>query len=145
MTRKFKVWDVKGKCWRGGKKDPYGVEFYIRGDGVLCVVFSKMMSSSDDDTRIGSVLPVSCPEDFVVCYHISLLDENDKKVYEGDIVRGRNGTIAVIKELPVFYAQYYVRCPKFPFYFGIAATTVIGNRFENPELLNTREGTEKGE
>lgn len=71
-----------------------------------------------------------------------LLDKNGKEIFEGDILKGRKTgcdvrlfTVSWGRDIAGFipFASYDTDCDQ---YFEIETCEVIGNIYENPELLN---------
>lgn len=77
----------------------------------------------------------------------SLLDKNGKEIYEGDIIRGEflDGLLGVnVGSVAFEEGQFVFKCPRAiqypndPLWFPVSQlveTEIIGNIFENPELL----------
>ena len=61
-----------------------------------------------------------------------LLDKNEKEIYEGDILSGRNKNDSVIV---IFEKGCFQMNNGFELKHGIPHRKVIGNIYENPELL----------
>jgi CDGSH-type Zn-finger protein len=84
-------------------------------------------------------------KDHLLMQFTGLTDCHGKEIYEGDIVRGRSKTYYSQKELEnhiVEWTQlhdvdYPVKC--FGFEFADGDLKVIGNVWENPELLDTKQ------
>lgn len=93
------------------------------------------LSLLDDDGNVTIVL----------MQYTGLKDKNGKEIYEGDIVTGKLGKIAEVKWLQehcayVGYCRednkyYYLECGNERF----ENVVIIGNIFENPELLESVE------
>jgi len=71
--------------------------------------------------------------------YTGVVDKNDKRIFEGDIVKLFNEYVAVV----IFEsAMFLVKCEGYNFQFSqedSADIEVIGNMFDNPELLEVKE------
>lgn len=74
------------------------------------------------------------PERFILVQFIGLTDKNGKKIFEGDIVNDylSIGKVVWSKQYAAFRVDYGSYSDDM---FDIASVKVIGNIFENPELL----------
>ena len=101
---------------------PTTLELYFgKGDNVGSVAFLY----DDDNQKIFK---------YELMQSTALLDKNGKEIFEGDILRNRNGTIATVKwiqdrwngpsDLGYFQEWHREDLPE-----------IVGNIYENPELL----------
>lgn len=115
-TIKFRAWDKKRKKWMDNR------QLILNSDGKLCCCYS--------DKTFGE-----WKIDYEVVFSTGLHDKNGKEIFEGDIVEWNtdadesyNGKV---KETVIFEGgAFYPVCTMDEYEFE-----VIGNKFENPELL----------
>lgn len=115
-TIKFRAWDTEEKGWLNK-----GSNFYLSSDG-------KNMDEYSDGT-------------IIVMQYTGLKDKQGKEICEGDIVRDE-GVIGedknvIIPELPRLFHLYgeHVFVPE--------TVEIIGNIWENPELLAPQEAIKR--
>jgi uncharacterized phage protein (TIGR01671 family) len=132
---KFRAWDKIDKKillleWKGW---PLFIDF----DGVVCI--------SDCETLAGR-----SGYELDIMQFTGLLDKNGKEIFEGDIVRFSGFNVNKINN-EIFTAEVlfddnqaryilaYLDVPYFPdFVLGLSECEVIGNIYENPELLKEK-------
>ncbi len=120
---KFRIWDKKYKVWA----DPHCWRLNARGE----VTWNRILSSPNGQ------------EDFVIQQFIGMQDVKDKDIYEGDIVKDDCGYITTIQWGEIEYCghfgfqQYNLDGKPSDFYGAIQSMfmEVVGNVFENPELM----------
>ena len=121
MIPKFRAWDKEDKRMSYGKTEYYDDSFGVRFDH-FCV-----------------------GADFEVEFMQStgLKDKNGVEIFEGDIIKTKTGTLqsveyvraSVTKDWSETVAAFKCRQGDEYFYFDLATDEVIGNIYENPELL----------
>ena len=138
---KFRIWDKT-------QKDFYIDAYMLRTDGIIFVEHKELIFNVSQ-------------ENFVIQQYTGLKDKNDKEIYEGDIISitgwliGSYFNIAIHSSMPETsytwtakviydedYGAYLLEYINRPDYKGRGSfcgvgknAEVIGNIFENPELL----------
>lgn len=82
-------------------------------------------------------------DDYVFVHSTGLKDKNGVEIFEGDIIKTKTGTLqsveyvraSVTKDWSETVAAFKCRQGDEYFYFDLATDEVIGNIYENPELL----------
>lgn len=130
-TLKFRVWDKQQHKFHTDKN--WGISL----DGANIIGFSSHDSWSDDRGY-----KIALTENLVVLQYTGVNDKNNKEVYDGDILRNElNGNICFVRwATDMEYAGWSLARPGEPignlFINKIYQNLeVIGNIFENPELL----------
>jgi len=123
---KFRAWDKKEN------KIVYP-EFIVENNyGVLIPAFLR-----DDycyDCYIDEHLNYNKQDDIVIMQYIGMKDKNDRDIYEGDIIKHSGGEVGVAKfkdgcfGVELLNGDFLI-CVPFEHH------SVIGNIYENPELL----------
>ena len=136
---KFRIWD---KTFKKFLKDDYESKNVIDRDGNL---FMYVLSETFRDLYFYKLL-----KNIEISEYTGLKDKNDKKIYEGDILKYNfpyNGSLKYIS--PVTYLETQASFGVIDFYgnniplYNITANNyfeVVGNIYENPELLEEKNG-----
>ena len=80
------------------------------------------------------ILDSSEKEDYVLMQYTGLKDKNGKEIYEGDIVKTKFGNGKVFMRL----GCWFIENQKELGYYSNYELEVIGNIYENPELLEVK-------
>lgn len=129
---KFRAWDDKAMVENYAETGPYG-ELYTK----------KFHSSSYSDKGVPNL---------TLMQYTGLKDKNGKEIYEGDIVsyRGYRGVVKISPLKGAHISSYHPECASFEdgkeykLEDGMRGERtgcpvgVIGNIYENPELLETK-------
>ncbi|BAX67884.1 hypothetical protein LASAK_00476 [Latilactobacillus sakei] len=114
---KFRAWDKVNGCWASIDS------IVLCDDGSIAYLLPE-----EDD------MPPYLEEEVEIMQYTGLKDNNGREVYEGDVVKNEYGKVMDI--------QYDPRSAAFgvgDYYFGTIGSgkilEVIGNIYENPELL----------
>ena len=85
---------------------------------------------------------INQPERYKVRQYTGLKDKYGVEIYEGDIVISQDGTGGLVYKHIVEWNEFYKRFEPMgedEAHFNRESCEIIGNRFENPELLEAKE------
>lgn len=78
------------------------------------------------------------PDEFILSQFTGLTDKNGKEIYEGDILKYKiQGTLQNDNYVVDTLENLYLDCNHSDPYYRITEMEIIGNVYENPELINT--------
>jgi uncharacterized phage protein (TIGR01671 family) len=116
-TIKFRAWDKENLEW--------WYKFCIDSAGELWIFENKELE-----------IPIK--DRFVLTQYTGLKDKNGKEIYEGDIVKSFNGAIGKVEWELIRFALVPIKGLITGLYQEKSVSEVIGNIYENPDLLNQK-------
>ena len=128
MRPKFRAWD-------GAKKEMFKDTFAITESGQVVVVEQEFVTSPPDYVFV---------DHLVIMQSTGLKDKNDQEIFEGDILKSNKYITSVFYENGAYCVKYR-RTPNTTVTMNVISfiekykTKVIGNIYENPELLEVEE------
>lgn len=134
--------DIKFRMWSKEYKTMYINEMLISASQGMIKAANYAMEHFDYEMNkvlpLGLYLPLT-DEDAEFMQYTGLKDKNNKEIYEGDILKGINYDINRPKEfigtVEYNWNRFIVNAKGFPLYDINTTLEVIGNIYENPELL----------
>lgn len=114
---KFRAWDKVSKSW----------------------VKVKDFSDIDNDGQLYPVWTIVPESNVELVQFTGLKDKNGKEIYEGDIHKLAEGILAIVEwdeKCAAFQSQKIGGEKRSSHLFGIEFGKVIGNIYENPELIS---------
>ncbi len=119
---KFRAWDKKEKKMHYNAQNTY--DFMINNGGCFEESFKDVLEY----------------DNYVVMQYTNNKDINSKEIYEGDIVETTRALNYIIGVVSMIKGCWYIRDGEDSYYrliprFGKAENKVIGNIYENKELL----------
>lgn len=123
---KFRAWDKTNNRWIND------TEFLIDSDGLVLLFDSER---GNEVKGLSGKWRTADEEEIILLQSTGLKDKNGKEIYEGDIVfsDGHKGIVVYEKEFAGFYVQEIGS--EFSAKLKQALMEIIGNIYENPELL----------
>jgi uncharacterized phage protein (TIGR01671 family) len=128
---KFRAWTKRDKCWCGAfsvhKSGLFTEMQGARMENGVCVAYADWLDLSEQ-------------EDITLTQFTGLHDKNDKEIYEGDLVRAQWGGVGQITVADGSFWMIFEdgaseeHCSSY--WLHHKGIEVIGNIYENPELLN---------
>lgn len=130
MTPKFRAWD-------SAKKEMFKDTFAITESGQVVVVEQESVASSPDYVFV---------EHLVIMQSTGLVDKNGKEIFDGDILdyKGRKALVRWHGSYASFIYRFVDEPHKRnaewkPLYLAYMKCEIIGNIYDNPELLEDKE------
>lgn len=130
MIPNFRAWDTK-------KNEMFKDTFAINESGEVVVVEQSSVFVSPDYVFI---------DNLVIMQSTGLKDKNGKEIFEGDVVdyKGRKAIVSWNGSYASFIYRFVDELNKrksewSPLYLSYYHFEVVGNKFENPELLEVEE------
>ena len=134
--------NAKFRCWNKVDKEIQSVRCIdFRGDGAIDSIRTVKAYITGDDGDIDFDFPLYPPDDIILMQSTGQHDENGKEIYDGDICKVDDGDNVyevifymggfMLAVLPRKIRIYHMSDRLF------SNIEVIGNIYENPELLET--------
>ena len=121
---KFRAWCLDHKCMDD--------DFYIRSSGVVYESANRTYDTPN--------IEIEENPNLIVMQFTGLQDKNGVDIYEGDVVKKESNICEVIFSKKA--AKFCVRLPSHQWHgvvkkvYSISGVEVIGNIYQNPELIN---------
>lgn len=129
MTLKYRAWD-------SAKKEMFKDTFAITESGQVVVVEQESVASSPDYVFV---------DHLVIMQSTGLVDKNGKEVFVGDIIKCTRGCLHEVYIEKEYGGTYFGGMPAVYLkelregYAWTEHEEIIGNIYENPELLEDKE------
>lgn len=139
---RFRVWDIKKK------KRYISVSGTLNSLIVLCDTGKLLVATPETMYGDKFIIRPTKIDEFEIQFSTGLFDKNNKEIFEGDIVEcwyddGFKTEVGLVKfgqsNYPAFeiYPSEVTDCNALHSYHESGNIKIIGNRFENPELLRS--------
>ena len=119
MIGKFKIWD---KFTESFIKNDNG-RFYLSMNGELMIYLEDMEKASHQ---------------FIPVFSTGKTDKNGVELFDGDVVRNKKGRIGIVLYHEAAWSIDYNYVGLFPIVCCNKNCEKIGNKFENPELMEAK-------
>ena len=127
----------KYRAWDSSKKEMFKDTFAITESGQVVVVEQESVASSPDYVFV---------EHLVIMQSTGLVDKNGKEIFDGDILdyKGRKALVRWHGSYASFIYRFVDEPHKRnaewkPLYLAYMKCEIIGNIYDNPELLEDKE------
>nr|DAE16067.1 MAG TPA: YopX protein [Myoviridae sp. ctdv95]DAF61604.1 MAG TPA: YopX protein [Siphoviridae sp. ctzEO1] len=127
----------KYRAWDSAKKEMFKDTFAITESGQVVVVEQESVASSPDYVFV---------EHLVIMQSTGLVDKNGKEIFDGDILdyKGRKALVRWHGSYASFIYRFVDEPHKRnaewkPLYLAYMKCEIIGNIYDNPELLEDKE------
>lgn len=130
--------EIRFRAWSKSYKKM--VYFDLRGRNIVCGDIYDGLALCDESFDRGFEY-LNSDDEFVVMQYTGLQDKNGKKIFEGDILLGKYSYGLKQREIVEWLKSFTGFSPfnrydsDFGDYYEIGRCEVIGNIYENPELL----------
>ncbi len=130
-TIKFRIWNNKSKSWIHGPHERSSL------DGVNLFGETILLGGFMDGISLDNL------NDCVALQFTGVEDENGKEIFEGDIIKiciddSPENPEWDLVEVKYFDSAFWAGNPDSPLYEEADWCEVIGNIFDNPELINEK-------
>lgn len=104
----------------------------------ICSEYNSICWEVDEEEEKEYLGKLHLKEDYILMQYTGLKDKNGKGIYEGDIVKASYRNTPQVVEWIAKYAGFSIggAMPERPVNSDFTDWEIIGNIYENPELLN---------
>ncbi len=147
---KFRVWDKVKKSFADTKNICWG-NYYKQTGQAASGNSGELLMDFDGDLRIATYpcgngdnsadsvfVTISNNDDFILQQFTGLLDLKGKEIYEGDLLKITMGgdfqdELYIVEDT----CKFYFDCNRDDSYLQITSYKIVGNIFENPDLIKS--------
>lgn len=139
-TIKFRIWDKGNNRWFHGSTDEESIKLQTDAINLFgeVIIMGEILRDQNDDKMIS----LERLKDLVACQFTGLKDKNGKEIFEGDILNQKTGRdyseIRFVEFRDGAFRFKEQNTPHQGFIYSNPGTEVIGNIYENKELLEAK-------